>query len=496
MQIPVMSDAFNQMEVQRTRLQKPSIQFGESLKEKIEAYEETVPDLLERQEPGQSPDPQKEILNTARKLRQALEHPEQLYTTKPPGQNIFFSTRNPEGWVIRGSSAAGSERPEGLFSYDMQHLDHLLLRADGQSPLRLLYQKKLDNPFQQEVGMEAQYEVPGNPNLHVFRKHQIDHKGQLQENFVFRNTGDQEQTFYLEAGSRGLDIFQARSLSNEADANGLRTKITHSANRKKSGSLALETVHQSLTPDRHELNPIQTQLTLNGQHENFQLIDSTTARLKIKVPAGEEIKTRLTVTPSNPRFPEAAGMPEKYSRTWDSFNSSVKLNMRNGNMEHLARMWEVAFDDLRTLTIPVQCGKATFYPCAAGIPNYVALFGRDSIVTALQTIQLNPMLARDTLATLAYYQGKKENAFTEEENGKICHELRLGETTRLGLSPHKPYYGSVDATPLFVILYNKYLSRTPDPTFARVTWPTPKIRFTDFWFSGIKCKMKRRGQPD
>jgi glycogen debranching enzyme len=90
---------------------------------------------------------------------------------------------------------------------------------------------------------------------------------------------------------------------------------------------------------------------------------------------------------------------------------------------------------------------------SAGIPWYAVPFGRDAIITALQTLIYNPRIAEGTLRVLARYQGVRENEATEEEPGKIFHELRRGELANLGEIPHLPYYGTIDATPLFVVLF-------------------------------------------
>ncbi len=90
---------------------------------------------------------------------------------------------------------------------------------------------------------------------------------------------------------------------------------------------------------------------------------------------------------------------------------------------------------------------------SAGIPWYAVPFGRDSIITAVQTLVYNPSIAEGTLRFLARHQGKKVDEATEEEPGKILHELRRGELANLREIPHVPYYGTVDATPLFVVLF-------------------------------------------
>jgi len=110
--------------------------------------------------------------------------------------------------------------------------------------------------------------------------------------------------------------------------------------------------------------------------------------------------------------------------------------------------------DLQALLTPFPGGRLI----AAGIPWFVAPFGRDSLITALQMMMFSPELARDTLRFLAQYQGKKDDDWTEEEPGKILHELRFGEMARLGESPHTPYYGTVDATPLFVVTFSELMA--------------------------------------
>ncbi|HWI78363.1 MAG TPA: glycogen debranching N-terminal domain-containing protein [Ramlibacter sp.] len=89
---------------------------------------------------------------------------------------------------------------------------------------------------------------------------------------------------------------------------------------------------------------------------------------------------------------------------------------------------------------------------AAGVPWYVTLFGRDAIISALETLAFIPGRAEDTVRLLASFQGTHDDAWRDEEPGKIMHELRVGEMARLGEIPQTPYYGTVDATPLFLVL--------------------------------------------
>ncbi len=108
---------------------------------------------------------------------------------------------------------------------------------------------------------------------------------------------------------------------------------------------------------------------------------------------------------------------------------------------------------------------------SAGVPWFSTLFGRDSIITASQTLMLNSQIAKETLMLLAEYQGQTENIWREEEPGKILHELRLGEMARCQEIPHTPYYGTVDATPLWLMLYAEYYSWTHDQETLEAMWP-------------------------
>ncbi|MEO7001563.1 MAG: glycogen debranching N-terminal domain-containing protein [Ktedonobacterales bacterium] len=99
---------------------------------------------------------------------------------------------------------------------------------------------------------------------------------------------------------------------------------------------------------------------------------------------------------------------------------------------------------------------------AAGVPWYVALFGRDSLIASYETLAFHPALARMTLELLARYQGTKDDDFQDEQPGKILHELRVGEKANLHEVPQIPYYGTVDATPWFLLLLGEYVRWTGD----------------------------------
>lgn len=107
---------------------------------------------------------------------------------------------------------------------------------------------------------------------------------------------------------------------------------------------------------------------------------------------------------------------------------------------------------------------------SAGVPWFSTLFGRDAIIAASQTLILDPAIARETLLILAHYQGKVDDDWREEEPGKILHELRMGEMARCQEVPHTPYYGTVDATPLWLMLYAEYYAWTHDQETLDKLW--------------------------
>ena len=105
------------------------------------------------------------------------------------------------------------------------------------------------------------------------------------------------------------------------------------------------------------------------------------------------------------------------------------------------------------------------------MPWFTTLFGRDSLITSLQVLPFMPDVARETLRVLADWQATEDDPDRDMEPGKILHELRVGELARTGELPHRPYYGSIDATPLWLILLDETYRWTGDIEMVRSLWP-------------------------
>ncbi|MDQ2693828.1 MAG: amylo-alpha-1,6-glucosidase [Pseudomonadota bacterium] len=126
--------------------------------------------------------------------------------------------------------------------------------------------------------------------------------------------------------------------------------------------------------------------------------------------------------------------------------------------DRVQRVFDQAVDDLRALLLSTPHGP---YP-AAGVPWYVAPFGRDGLITALMCLPWDAALAAGVLQLLAALQGRENDAFREEQPGKVLHETRQGELARTGRIPFGRYYGSADATPLYLLLLDEYVRWTGD----------------------------------
>src|SRR6185295_253470 len=127
----------------------------------------------------------------------------------------------------------------------------------------------------------------------------------------------------------------------------------------------------------------------------------------------------------------------------------------------LERIYQTSLVDLAALRFsPLTAGRRSLP--AAGLPWFMTMFGRDSILTSLQALPFTPELAATTLLALGDWQGTRIDDFRDEDPGRILHEMRYGELPAFEERPQSPYYGSADATPLYVVLLDEYERWTGD----------------------------------
>jgi len=199
-------------------------------------------------------------------------------------------------------------------------------------------------------------------------------------------------------------------------------------------------------------------------------LENSTVRYRLRLAPHGRVEIALCVTAivgiSSPSRPLA----------WDDARrrrSAVIDGLRrewarvSSDHESFGRWVERSQNDLLLLLTATSEGFVPY----AGIPWYVAPFGRDSLLTALQLLPFAPEIARGTLRFLAAHQARANDEFTDQEPGKILHEYRRGELAACREIPFLPYYGSVDATPLFLMLLAEYLRWTGDVDLTRELWP-------------------------
>jgi glycogen debranching enzyme len=139
----------------------------------------------------------------------------------------------------------------------------------------------------------------------------------------------------------------------------------------------------------------------------------------------------------------------------------------------LVRTYRASLSDLAALRMRPDLANGATLP-AAGLPWFMALFGRDSLITSFQALPYLPGFAATTLRALAARQARVRDDFHEQEPGKILHELRFGELTALGRRPHSPYFGTADATPLFLVLLDEYHRWSGDDDLVRALEPNAR----------------------
>ncbi|WP_372661064.1 glycogen debranching N-terminal domain-containing protein [Cohnella sp.] len=166
--------------------------------------------------------------------------------------------------------------------------------------------------------------------------------------------------------------------------------------------------------------------------------------------------------------------PERYSRDiaihelrssyadWENESTAMESDYPLFN-----RLFNQGLQDIRVLLTDLGFGR---FP-VAGLPWFAVPFGRDSLIAAMQMLPIHPEIAKGTILTMARYQGEKADGWRDEQPGKIMHELRSGELANTNQIPFTPYYGSIDSTPLFLVLIGEYVKWTNDTALLEAMLP-------------------------
>jgi glycogen debranching enzyme len=149
------------------------------------------------------------------------------------------------------------------------------------------------------------------------------------------------------------------------------------------------------------------------------------------------------------------------------------LKIQTSN-EEFYRCYDQGVQDMAALRLPLPGTDHMVFVPAAGLPWFVALFGRDTLIVSLQTMIVYPEFAAGTLEVLAQYQATERDDYRDAEPGKILHELRYGELAHFKLIPHTPYYGTADATPLYLIALHAAWKATGDRALIERYLPNAK----------------------
>ncbi len=357
-----------------------------------------------------------------------------------------------------GDIRADEGREHGFFSDDTRFISRWVLRVDAR-PLVLL---SLD----QETHFDARFFLTPNVGPEdqapssVMRRRLIDHV--WVEEIVLANHLHESThaRVVLEIDADFADLFEVkngavaeRAVSCELDEQSLRLAYA-------SGDF-----HRAVTIASTEA--------------------AVTSRLglafELDLAPGAQWSTTITVTP------ESSQPGLAFARRWSRGSLEALGEAKAEELEawlagapaleselpSVARTYRASLSDLAALRIHPDLAEAATLP-AAGLPWFMAMFGRDTLITSLQTLPYLPGLAATTLRVLAARQATLRDDFHEREPGKILHELRFGELTARGELPYSPYYGSADATPLFLVLLDEYHRWSGDDELIRDLEPNAR----------------------
>ena len=341
----------------------------------------------------------------------------------------------------RGDIEASPTDATGLFSYDTRFISRWVLTLNGER----LNALSVDDLQYFET---RHFLVPGTGTVYVDAKLSVIRRRAVGQGFTEELTilNHSEKPVRIEvridAGSDFADLFEVK------DA--LKKKGTYSATARR-GTLELGYTRETYTRG--------TRISASSPAKADEHGLSLTAR----IPAHGSWSTELQVEVVTP-----IAMPKRSRQSaradldrW--LASAPTLESDSGSLQ---RTYHRSLVDLAALRFSPPIAGGHSLP-AAGLPWFMTMFGRDSILTSLQALPFASELAATTLQALGEWQGQHVDDFRDEDPGRILHEMRYGELTAFEERPHSPYYGCADATPLYVVLLDEYERWTGDRKLVR-----------------------------
>jgi glycogen debranching enzyme len=348
-------------------------------------------------------------------------------------------------------------REQGIYHADTRFLSCFLLKLGKERPLFLSSTIKQDNDLLAVDLTNGDIPLPDGKviprgTLH-FSRIKFLWEGGCYERLRIRNYGlfGVEVAFDLHFEADFLDIFEVRGTRRKARGQQLDVSLADDQ-----VVLAYQGLDGVLRRTRLIFTPRPETLSATG------------ARFRVTLQPKEEQLLYLTVvcevkhSTRAPTFDEALTAASKTLQNMRAQSCTIQTSSEQFN-DWVNR----AVADLYMMTTQTSVGP---YPYA-GVPWFSTPFGRDGLLTALECLWVNPGLARGVLAYLASSQAREPIPERDAEPGKILHETRRGEMAALAEVPFGQYYGTVDATPLFVMLVGAYYERTADRQFLESIWP-------------------------
>ncbi|WP_118857711.1 glycogen debranching N-terminal domain-containing protein [Sphingomonas mesophila] len=359
----------------------------------------------------------------------------------------------------QGNFAGGADGPDGLFYKDTRFLSEMTLKLAGAEPLQLGSVVLDDNGAMVVDLTNADLHTPGGrpwlqrETVHLSR-------------FKFLSDNSSYERLRIHAYSvigRPVPV----TLTFDADFADL---FEVRGNRRPArGERVIERISDSAIEYRYTgLDSIERRTAIHFDPPPSELDDHrATWLVDLDEMPSQSIAIRTCCSIDSGRTePRAAAPAFRTMRSGKARAQRHRTTIESSNPQFdalIARAWS----DIDMLVTDTPHGP---YPYA-GVPWYSTVFGRDGIITALEMLWCAPYLARGVLTTLAALQATELDPVADAQPGKILHEMRGGEMAGLGEVPFGRYYGSVDSTPLFVMLAADYADRTGDLDTIRAIWP-------------------------